>query len=67
VHRVAHYDAHHAEAAAEPREGAQIISRNGASAAAPLERQHGLRRQAQLVRHSYADAAAADIETEESG
>jgi hypothetical protein len=26
-----------------------------------------LRRQAQLVRHSYADAAAADIETEESG
>jgi hypothetical protein len=30
----------------------------------PLQRQHRLRGQAQLVRHSHADAAVADIETE---
>ncbi len=33
----------------------------------PLQRQHRLRRQAQLVRHGHADAAIADIEAEIAG
>jgi hypothetical protein len=31
---------------------------------APLQRHHRLRRQPQLIRHSYPDAAVADVEAE---
>jgi hypothetical protein len=33
----------------------------------PLQRQHRLRRQPQLVRHSHPDAAIADVEAEIAG
>jgi len=60
VHRVSHHDADDAKAAAEARQRAEIV----AAIVPPLQRQHRLRRQAQLVRDSYADAAVADVEAE---
>ena len=63
MHRIAHYDAGHAESPAEPRQGTQVL----APARTPLECQNGLRREAQLVRHGYADAAAADVEGKIAG
>jgi hypothetical protein len=60
MHRIAHHDAHDTKATAEPRQRAQVV----ALIIPPLQRQHRLRRQAQLVRHSHADAAVADVEAE---
>jgi hypothetical protein len=63
MHRVANHDAHYAKATAEARQRAEIV----AAIVPPLQRQHRLRRQAQLVRDRYADAAVADIEAEIAG
>jgi len=63
MQRVAHHNSRHAESPAEPRQRAQIVP----ELAAPLEREHGLRREAQLVGDGNADAAAANIEAEIAG
>jgi hypothetical protein len=60
VHRVSHHDADDAKAAAEARQRAEIV----AAIVPPLQRQNRLRRKAQPVRDSYADAAVADVEAE---
>jgi hypothetical protein len=60
MHRIAHYDANDAKATAEARQRAQVF----ALIVLPLQRQNRLRRQAQLVRDSHADAAIADVEAE---
>jgi hypothetical protein len=60
MHGIAHYYAHDGEAAAEARQRAQVV----ALVVVALQRQNGLRGQAQLVRDSYANAALADIEAE---
>ena len=60
MHRIAHYDAHDAKAAAEAGQRAQVV----AAVVLPLQRQNRLRGQAQLVRDGYADAAVADVEAE---
>ena len=57
---IAHHDARYAKAPAEPRQRAQVL----APVVPPLQHQHRLRRQTQLVRDGYADAAVADVETE---
>ena len=57
---VAHHDAHYAKATAEAGQRAQVV----ALIVPPFQRQNRLRRQAQLVRHRYADAAVADVEAE---
>ena len=49
VQRVADDDSGDREAPAEARQGAQVLSPVGSPAAAPLKREHRLRRQAQLV------------------
>lgn len=60
---VAHNNARYSEPAAEPRQRAQIFT----PAAAPFEREHRLRRQAQFVRDGHADSSIADIEAEIAG
>lgn len=62
MHWVAHHDARYAEAPAEARQRTEILT----PAAAPFQRQHGLRRQAQLVRHRHTNATVADVETEKT-
>jgi len=57
---IAHHDARHAESPRQPRERAQIIP----PIPMPLQRHHRLRRQPQLIGHSYPNAAIADVETE---
>lgn len=53
--------------ATKARQRAQIFSLVGSPAAAPLKCEHGLRREAQLVRYSHADAAAANVKPEIAG
>ena len=60
VQRIPHHDARHAKPPAKPPQRAQILP----PVAPPLQREHRLRRQPQLVRHSHPDVAAAYIETE---
>ncbi len=60
IQRIAHHDARDAKAAAEAGKRAQVF----ALIALALQRQNRLRRQAQLVRDGYADAAVADVEGE---
>jgi hypothetical protein len=64
MHGVADDDADDAKPAAKPRQRAQIVTGDAAVAAPPLQRQNRLRRQPQLVRHSHADAAIANIEAQ---
>jgi hypothetical protein len=63
MQRIPHHNARHAKPPAKPRQRAQIF----ALTPPPFQREHGLRRQSQLVRHSHADAAIADIEAEVAG
>jgi hypothetical protein len=49
------------------RRASRASERRSSRGCAPLQRQHRLRRQAQLVRHSHADAAVADVEAEIAG
>jgi len=63
MHWITHHNAHHPKAAAEPRQRAQIHT----AATAPFQSKHGLRRQAQLIGHSYANATVADVQTEIAG
>jgi hypothetical protein len=63
MHGIAHHDARHSKPPAEPRQRAQIL----AAIMPPLQCQHRLRSQPQLVRHRHADAAVADIEAEVTG
>jgi hypothetical protein len=60
MHGIADHDARHAKPPRQPGQPAQIIS----PVVAPLQRHHRLRRQPQLIRHSYPDAAVADVEAE---
>jgi hypothetical protein len=60
MQRIAHHNAHHAESPRQPRQRAQILP----LVVTPLQGQHGLRSEPQLIRDSDANAAIADIETE---
>ena len=60
MHRIADHDAHDTKAAAEAGQRAEVV----AAVVLALQRQDRLRRQAQLVRDGYADAAVADVEAE---
>lgn len=60
VHRVAHHDARHRKPPRQPSQGAQVLP----PVVTPLQGQHGLRRQAQLVRHSHPNAPVTDVEAE---
>jgi hypothetical protein len=63
MHGIPHHDACDSIPPAEPRQRAQIL----AAIMPPLQCQHRLRSQPQLVRHRHADAAVADIEAEVTG
>jgi len=60
VHGIAHYDANHAKPPRQAPQRAQVF----AAIVAPFQREHRLRRQAQLVRDGHADAAVANVQTE---
>ncbi len=60
MHGVADHDAYDAKAAAEAGQRTEVV----AAIVLALQRQNRLRRQAQLVRDGYTDAAVADVETE---
>jgi hypothetical protein len=60
VHRISHHYSHYSKSTRQSRQGAKVLAR----AALPLQSQDRLRRQPQLIRHSYPDAAIADVESE---
>ena len=60
---VADHDSGDAEAVGEAGERAQVLT----GIAAPLQGEHGLGSEPQFVRNSDADAAIADVKTEEAG
>ena len=64
---IADDDGGHGEAAREARQGAQVFSGDGGRGATALEREHRLRREAQLVGDGHADASVADVEAEIAG
>jgi hypothetical protein len=64
MHRIADHDSSHGIPAAQAPQRSQVFSPVGSPAAAPLKREHGLRRQAQLVRHGHADAAGSNVKSE---
>jgi hypothetical protein len=57
MHGVADHDAYDAKAAAEAGQRTEVV----AAIVLALQRQNRLRRQAQLVRDGYTDAAVADV------
>jgi hypothetical protein len=60
---IPHHYSHHAKPTRQPRQRAQVFSRDP-GCALPLQCQHWLRRQPQLIRHSNPDTPVADIQSE---
>jgi hypothetical protein len=63
MHGISDDDAHDGKAARETGQRTEIVT----AIVLPLQGEHRLRRQAQFVRDSYADAAVADVEGEIAG
>ena len=63
MQRIPNHDARHLESASQPCQRAHVFAR----VAAAFQRKHRLRGESQLIRHSHADAAIADVQAKESG
>jgi hypothetical protein len=60
---IADHDSHHAEAACEAGQGAEVL----AGVVAPLQGENGLRGEPELVRDGHADAFGPNVETKIAG
>jgi hypothetical protein len=67
VEGIADHDAGDSKPAGQAGEGTQVVARGAAAGALTFEREDGLGGESQLIGDSYADAAVADVKTEEAG